>query len=111
MPLNSRPVVQTLQRQVNVLIRFQFQDGEPSFERQRQHIDHRPVCRGKRRDLRIHGLGCKPLVDHADVGAHQRLQPPLGMHSKQPVVARPRTDAGIPQCGEQLDEKSPIAVF
>ena len=33
------------------------------------------------------------------------------MHTKQPVVARPVGMTGIPQCSEQLDKQSPIAVF
>ena len=92
MPLHARPVIQALQRQMNVFVGLQLDDREPSFARQRQHIDHRPVRSRKCRNLRIDRLGFQPLVNHADVVHHQRLQPALWMHAEQAVIAAAHRD-------------------
>ncbi len=111
MPLHPRPIIQPLQRQMNVFIRLQLNHGQPSFARQREHVDHGPVGRRKCRHLRIHGLWLEPLINHADISPHQRLQPSLRMHPKQPIPARPIWMPCLAQRCQQLHEETPVAIF
>ena len=40
MPHDARPVIDTLQRKVNILIRLEFHHGEPACDRNGQNVDH-----------------------------------------------------------------------
>jgi len=40
MPRNARPVIQPLQRQMNIFIRLQFNYGQPFLASGYQHVDH-----------------------------------------------------------------------
>jgi hypothetical protein len=53
-PLDTCPVIQALQWQMNIFIRLQFNDSQAPFPRHRQNVNHGTVCGGKSRQLRTH---------------------------------------------------------
>src|SRR4030088_1549204 len=65
MPLNSRPIVQPLQRQVNILISLEFHDGQPPLNRSGQNIDHGAVRGGEGWHLQIETGRVQTLVHDA----------------------------------------------
>src|ERR1700684_184697 len=67
MPGNSRPVIQSLQRQMNVFIGVEFDYRKASVSREGEHVNHGAVCRGERRHLRIETTRVQSLVHRCDV--------------------------------------------
>ncbi len=53
----------------------------------------------------------QPLIDHAHIRHHQRLQPPLRMHAKQRMLLRPVRMPRVPQRGQQLQKERPVAIL
>src|ERR1035437_5048841 len=66
MPADSRPVVEPLQRQVNVLVGLQLQDGEPAIEGAGEHVEHGAIGSRERWNLGVHEAAIEPLVDYAN---------------------------------------------
>src|SRR5258708_9762055 len=110
-PLDARPVVQPLEWEMNILVSFQFHNSQPPCLRGREHVDPRPVCGGKRWNLRIPARRLQSPIDQTHVAHHQRLQPTLGAHPPQRVLARSVWMAGIPQTMRQLHELIFISYF
>lgn len=79
MPLNARPIIETLQRKVNIFISLEFNDREPSVAGQGEDIEHGAIGSGKCRDLRVMMARVKALVECSDITKNQRLEPALGM--------------------------------
>src|ERR1700686_2927298 len=73
-PLDSRPVIQALQREVDILVGLELHDREPAVVRGGQHVEHGAVGGGECGNLRIERARVQALVDHADIGDHQRFQ-------------------------------------
>src|SRR6516162_846262 len=111
MPAHSRPIVEALQREMNVLIGLQLDDGQAPVARKREHVDHRAIGRGKGGYLRIYRLGFEALVDDADIGAYQRFQPALWVHPEEAFVARSIDVPHISQGADQFDEQWPVSIF
>ena len=78
-PRHSRPVVQTLQGQVNILVGLEFDDGEASLPGDGEHVDHGAIGSRKRRYLGIQTGGIQTFVHCRDVAHDQRFQPAFGM--------------------------------
>src|SRR5439155_23275345 len=88
LPGYSRPVINPLQRQVNVLVRLQLEHGEPACSRQREHINHGAIGSRKRRHLRIAPSRIELIVQPADILNYERLQPALRMQPPPTAVLR-----------------------
>ncbi|MGC1449430.1 MAG: hypothetical protein WA830_05265 [Candidatus Sulfotelmatobacter sp.] len=87
MPRNPRPVVETLERQMDVFVGFQFDAGQAAVMRGGQHVDHGPVGGGECGNLRIEQARIQALVDDADIGHHERFQPAFGTQAEQGMLA------------------------
>src|SRR5258708_24162272 len=103
-PLDARPVVQPLEWEMNILVSFQFHDSQPPCLCGHEHVDHGPVCCGKRRHLGIPARRLQSPLDHTHVAHHQRLQPTLGAHPPQRALARAVSMAGMPTTIPELPE-------
>ena len=79
-PLHARPLVKTLQWQVNIFVGFEFQHCQSSGHGRGQHVEHGAVGGGEGRDLRIKTGRIKALVERRDIFDDQRFQPAFGMH-------------------------------
>ncbi len=88
MPAHPRPIVQPLQRQMDVLIRFQLQDGQPAIQRAGQHIQHGAIDGGKSRYLRIDKAPVQPLIQSPHIPHDQAFQPALGRDAEEQVGVR-----------------------
>ena len=88
MPGDARPVIKSLQRQVNVLIRFQFDNRQSAFASHRQNVNHRAVRGRERGYLRIAPARIELIIQGANIFDHERLQPALGMQSPPTALAR-----------------------
>src|SRR5260370_42238764 len=89
---------------MNLLVSFQFHNSQPPCLRGREHVDHGPVCGGKRWNLGMPARRLQSPIDHTHVAHHQRLQPTLGAHPPQRVLARSVRMAGIPQTMREVLE-------
>ena len=103
-PFHTRPVVQPLQRQVDVFVGFQFHHRQAARMRGGEHIDHGPVRGGKRRNLRIPARRLQPPIHYTHVAHHQRLQPSLRAQTPQRILTRSIRMASIAQTMCQLRE-------
>ncbi len=109
-PLDSRPVIEALQGQVDVFVGFEFDDGEAAVAGGGQHVEHGAVGGGECGNLRIELLRLQALVDDADVGDDQGFEPALGAQAKQRVLARAVGMAGVADGGEKLQEEREVGV-
>src|SRR6266404_6156312 len=87
MPQNARPIVQSLQWEMDIFVCFQLQNGKASSASAGEDINHRSVAGGKRRDLRVDVRWIQPRVDRSYSFEDQRLQPALRIHAPQRVAA------------------------
>src|ERR1700690_3797757 len=85
-PGYTRPVIHTLQGEVDILVGLEFDDGQTPLASLRQNVDHRSIGCGKRRHLRINKVRTQPPFERYDVAGNQRFQPALGMHTPQGVI-------------------------
>ncbi|PYX89131.1 MAG: hypothetical protein DMG67_15810 [Acidobacteria bacterium] len=108
-PLHARPVVESLQRQVDIFIRFQFQHSQASLAGRGQHIDHGAVAGGKCRHLGVHESRIKRRIHGGDVPDDQRLQPALRLHAPESMVVVAVGETGFEKADEEL-AKEPFAV-
>ena len=79
MPSHSRPVIQSLQGQVDVFIRLEFHHCQSPFASDGQHINHGAIRSRKRRHLLIQARCIKPFVHCTHILNYQRFQPALRM--------------------------------
>src|SRR5271167_307765 len=77
-PAHARPVVEALEREMNVLVGLQLEDGEAAIEGAGEDVDHGAVGGGEGGNLRVDEALVEPLVDGANVADDQRFQPALG---------------------------------
>src|ERR1700758_4938476 len=107
-PLDSRPVIQALQREVDILVGLQLHNREPAVMRGGQHVEHSAVGGGECGNLRIERARVQSLIDHADIADHQRLQPAFGTQAKEKILAGAVGMAGIAKRGNELQEERPV---
>ena len=67
MPLHSCPVIQALQWQMDILLRFQLNHGKLACASYAEYVNHRPIGGGKRRNLRIHLRGIEIAIDRGHI--------------------------------------------
>jgi len=84
-PAHARPVVEPLQRKVDVLVGFKFKNGEAAVESTGQHVEHGAVGGGERRHLRVDKSRIQPLVDGAHVARDEGFEPALGSKPEEHV--------------------------
>jgi hypothetical protein len=75
------PLVQHLQRQVQVVVRLQRNQRQPSITVQRQQVQHPAIADRKRRHLRIQQVPAQPRQQFSDPRAQLRLQPVFRLHA------------------------------
>src|SRR5665213_4599682 len=85
-PANTDPVIQPLQRQMQVVISFQLNDRQPAIPVHGQQIEHSAIVCRKRRHLRISVRGVEVCVDCGHVAAQHALQPAFGLRAIQDVA-------------------------
>src|SRR5213076_2803209 len=88
-PCHARPVVDPLQRKVNVFIGFEFNYAEAAFASKRQYVDHSAIRGKEGGHLRIAEAWIQLAIERGDILNDQRLQPTLGM--QPPPAAFPGT--------------------
>src|SRR5579863_3091152 len=71
-PLHAHPIIKRLQGQMDVLIGFYFDDGEPAVAIDAQQIDDAALAGGKLRDLSIERRRVNHRVEGFDLRAHLR---------------------------------------
>ena len=76
-PLHARPVIEPLERQVEIFVGFEFEDGEAAGLSNSEEIDHGAIARRKRGHLRVDAISVELRVDDGDVAADDRFEPAL----------------------------------
>src|SRR4051812_28776495 len=66
-PGHASPIIESLQRQVDVFVCLEFKHGEASLVSGCQHVYHRPIGCGKSRNLRIDATSIEALVEGAHI--------------------------------------------
>src|SRR5271168_856831 len=85
MPAHTGPIVQPLQRQMDVLVRFQLQDGQPAIQRARQHVEHGAIDGGKGWRLRIDKASVETLIKATNILRDEAFQPALWRHAVEQI--------------------------
>src|SRR6266850_1806207 len=80
---NAQPVVGGLQRQVNVLAGFQFDDGEPSRARNGEEIENPVLAAGVGKNLSIDESRIESGIHAGDILANEGFQPAFGLRAVQ----------------------------
>src|SRR5579863_8726220 len=86
MTRNSQPVVSGLQRQMDVLARLQFDDGEPAGLRDCKNVQDAALCRRFCEKLRIHESWVEARIDASYLAADNGLQPAFWLRTIQRVT-------------------------
>src|SRR5271165_245160 len=86
-PAHARPVVEALEREMDVFVGFELEDGETTVKSAGEHVDHGAVGGGEGGHLRVHEATVETLVDGADVAGNERFQPALGTQAEEGVAA------------------------
>jgi hypothetical protein len=66
-PSNAHPIIQSLQRQLDVRGSFQFQHGEPAVSRQGKKVDNVPIACRKGKHLSVQRFGQQDWIDRSDI--------------------------------------------
>src|SRR5262249_14714400 len=103
-PLHSRPVIQALQRQVDVFVGLQFQYRQPAFACTGQHVNHGAIRGGKSRDLGINVTLVQTRIDRRHVLRNQRFQPAFRIHAPERIAALALDAPGCNDCQYKLNE-------
>ena len=111
MPFHTRPIVQPLQRQVNVFVGFQFHHCQPPGVCSGEHVDHGAVGGGEGRNLRIQARWIESVIDHSDIAHHQRLQPSLRTQPPQWMLARSVGMANVAHTVHEFCEYRQVTIF
>src|ERR1700690_3383728 len=104
-PGYPRPVVQALQRQVDVFVSLQLDHRQPAFARGREYIDHGAVRSGKCGYLGIQAGSIKTLVHFGYILDHQRFQPALRMQSPERMISR---TLGMTDFSDAVNQKTEL---
>src|SRR4029077_21179450 len=83
MPLHARPVIQALQWQMDVFVRFQFHNDQAPFAGRGQHIEHGAIRGREGGYLGIETAVVEFLVHSSDIAYYERLQPPFRVQAPQ----------------------------
>jgi hypothetical protein len=75
-----------------------------------KHVDH-GAGGGECRKLRIQARSIEPVIDHADIDHHQRLQPALRMQPPQWVLARSVGMANLTHTVYEFCEYRQVTIF
>ena len=97
MPADPHPVIQGLQREVDVLVHLEFDHREPAVAVNGKQIDDSSVAAGELRYLTVNRLGEQRCVQRFQIRTHARFEP--GFRLSRPRRAR-RFSAGIQPCVE-----------
>ena len=97
---HAQPIIQPLQRQMQVLIRLQLDHQQPSTAIDSEQIEHPSVARRKRRHLRINALRNNPRLDLQQFLAKHRLQPSLRLQPIERVSSCCPADVAPPAAAQ-----------
>ena len=78
-PLDAHPVVEGLERKVDVLGGFQFEHRQAAGSVGCEEIKHAAIHRGEGRDLAVEGRGKELCVEFLDLRADLRFEPGFGI--------------------------------
>ena len=78
-PFDAHPVIQRLQRQVNVLIHLEFDHRQSPVTVHRQQVDDATVAAGELRHLSVNRLRQQRGVQRFDIRADPCFEPCFGM--------------------------------
>src|ERR1039458_1728932 len=81
-PAHAGPVVEALEREMNVFVGLELEDGEATVVGAGEHVDHGAIAGGEGGHLRIDEALVEAPVDGADIADDQRFQPALGADTK-----------------------------
>ena len=79
MPFDAHPVIQRLQRQVNVLIHLEFDHRQPPVTIDGQQVDDSAVAPRELRHLTVDRLVQQRCVQRFDIGTDARFEPSFGL--------------------------------
>src|ERR1051326_7743296 len=85
-PKHSRPVIQALQREMDVLIGFELYYRKPAFAGAGEYVNHGAIGSGESRHLRIHVRRIEPRIYRRDAFEDQRLKPAFGINSPERIT-------------------------
>ncbi len=86
MPLDAGPVIEPLEREMDILVCFQFHDRHLIRSRDGKNVEHGTVGSGEGGDLRVEAAVIQTFVDGADVAHYKRLEPAFGMQPPKSLV-------------------------
>ena len=78
-PFHAHPIIESLKRQMNVLIGFQLDHSEPSIAVDADQIDDAALAGRELRDLPIDGMRIDHRVQRFNPRAHLRFEPGFRM--------------------------------
>src|SRR3954470_348288 len=83
MPFHAQPIVEPLQRQVNVFVGLQLDYREPPISRAGQQIDHSAIGSCEGGNLRVYTRGIETCIEPSHVALDLGFQPALRLHAPQ----------------------------
>ena len=86
-PLDAHPIIQRLQRKMNVFGSFQLDHRQPPAMIDGQQIQHAPVGGGERGNLAIDGRRQQAGVDLLNVAPYLRFEPGFGVLAIERISA------------------------
>ena len=85
---HAHPVVEGLQRKVQVLVGFQFQDHEARVAVEREQVEHTAIAAGERGNLVVDQIAAQLGKQFPEPRTQTRLQPALGRHAEERIGVR-----------------------
>jgi len=109
-PANADPVVEALEREVDVFVGLQFEDGEATVEGAGENVDHSAVGRGEGGHLRVPEARIEALVDGADVTGDEGFEPTFGTEAEERIAAVATRIAAGGEASDQIAEAGFVGV-
>src|SRR6185503_8062177 len=79
MPFDAHPVIQSLQRKVDVLIDLEFDNRQPAVTVNSEQIDDSAIAARELCYLTVDRLGAQRRIQRFQIGTHPRFEPRFGL--------------------------------
>src|SRR5271170_1500596 len=83
---DAQPIVRRLQRQMNMLGRFQLENRQAAFARNRKHVEDAMLAAAIGEDLRVDKMRIERGVDARYLFANQGLEPPFRLRAIERIA-------------------------